>query len=480
MIVPIKVYFLSIFLIVGIVIIAISEIIILIYWLYKLSHYNIEKQYGNTCKSKGFLELICYIACIMLIASATLVFYFSVICKSAFIIIPQNKLSIDLLILHSINLDIDYTVYINKKYDKTNEVKEVDETKLFAIKKEQNEFKKLNQYLLFLVDYKNKVIQKQKRESIFSNTYDDSQEREKQISKFEKLQKLSDNHSLQLFLLKNNELRDCLKKSISDKNRMFLELEYYNERFYSSEEKRIKIFNFLLNKKECNYIKNSILKNLVESIKKGNIQKIIGILENYTGQNIFNQQSKYPDNPEPDKIIFKAEIIASDIYEKFYGDNFIVAILINYLIVDLVVILLFLFKNTYLLDFILALIYILVIIVVFTFTASLSWINDLSVGRKIVIFVFFPALFCSFQTLNFKKPKKYSRFKTLNIIIFPFALIIVAYFILYILYDRKMLVSEDDNYISNFIQILIISLIYLPFIPYIKGQLTRQLSLPKD
>lgn len=151
---------------------------------------------------------------------------------------------------------------------------------------------------------------------------------------------------------------------------------------------------------------------------------------------------------------------------------------------QLIVILLFLFKNTYLLDFILALIYLFVLVIVLIFTASfLSSVNDLfgeNVEIKIIICVFLPTLFSYFQTLNFIKPNKYSRFKTLNIIIFPFALIISAIFALSILYDRKILVSVENNSILNFMLIAIVSLIYLPFIPYIKGQLTRQLSLPKD
>ncbi|MEH2128594.1 hypothetical protein [Nostoc sp.] len=110
---PIKLYHLSSFLIGGIVIIAICELIALIYWLYKQSSYNIEKQYGNLCKSKGFLELFGYSVCIMLIASATLVFYLSVALKSA-IVIPQTDLSIDLLILNSISRNFNKnSIYID-------------------------------------------------------------------------------------------------------------------------------------------------------------------------------------------------------------------------------------------------------------------------------------------------------------------------------------------------------------------------------
>ncbi|MEH2128595.1 hypothetical protein [Nostoc sp.] len=320
-------------------------------------------------------------------------------------------------------------------------------------------------------------MQKQGRKSIFSsNIQEYSRKEEMRISyskrEFLYIQSLQDLH---LFFLKNEKLKDFLKSSISLETLKFIE---YDET--PSLDRTAKIFNYLLNKKEFKSIKNSILANLVESINKGNTQDITLLLENYRGSNISNQQSKSPDTTDIFGIQ-KAEDIAYDIYQNFYSNDFIIVIsLINYLILDLVVLLLFLFKNTYWLDFILAIIYLFILIVVLTFTASLSSVNDLSLIKKIMIFVFLPTLFSYFQTLNFIKPNKYSRFKTLNIIIFPFALIIVAYFILYILYDKKILVSEDDNYMSNFIKITIISLIYLPFIPYIKSQLTKQLSLPKD
>ncbi|MHC5727544.1 MAG: hypothetical protein ACYTXY_26155, partial [Nostoc sp.] len=130
------------------------------------------------------------------------------------------------------------------------------------------------------------------------------------------------------------------------------------------------------------------------------------------------------------------------------------------------------------LDFIFALIYLFVIVVILT--AIASCFNDLPKDRKILFFVFLPTLFSSFQTLNFINTNKYSRLKTLNIIIFPFALIISASFVLLILYDKKILVSKENDYIFDSIKNAIVSLIYLPFIPFIKAQLTRQLFLPKD
>ncbi|MHC5823791.1 MAG: hypothetical protein ACYT04_50145, partial [Nostoc sp.] len=111
----IQVYNLPTFLNVGILIITISEVIALVYWLYKQSLYNIEKEYGNTYKTNGFLELLGYIACVMLIASATSIFYLSVALKSP-IIISQANLSIDLLILNSINIDLTSSRDLKERY----------------------------------------------------------------------------------------------------------------------------------------------------------------------------------------------------------------------------------------------------------------------------------------------------------------------------------------------------------------------------
>ncbi|MDZ7956857.1 MAG: hypothetical protein RMY34_02940 [Aulosira sp. DedQUE10] len=239
---PIKVYHLCSFLIVGIVIIAIGEVIALIYWLYKQSLYNIEKQYGNTCKSNGFLELFGYSACIMLIASVTLVFYLSVALKSA-IVIPQTDLSIDLLILNSINRKIEYI--------------DIDGAKDFVTKIEQNKFKTLNEYLELLRVYEIKLTNKQKRKSIFFNEDYFIQEKQRENSflrgKFNRLYDSEYNQSLQLFLLENKKLRDFLKSSISIETLRFIEFDET-----PSFTQTTKIFNYLLNKKEFKSIKNSI------------------------------------------------------------------------------------------------------------------------------------------------------------------------------------------------------------------------------
>ncbi|MEH2391154.1 MAG: hypothetical protein V7K21_05575 [Nostoc sp.] len=368
----IQVYNLPTFFNVVILIITISEVIALVYWLYKQSIYNIEKEYGNTYKSNGFLEFLGYIACVMLILSATSIFYLSVALKSP-IIIPQAKLSIDLLILNSIN------IYIDSKNSKDTYL---SSAKTF----------KLNEYLKNFIVYNNQVIQKHINESIFSKKYDNEQERIKWISNFKELkekQGISSNQYLQYFLLKN-KLRDSLKDTIkNEKDLIFLEYNNDNNSIYTYsssnpyplpypyDDKRIKIFKYLLNKNKED-IKNSILPNFLELIEKGNPQKIFEIIKYYTGQNISNQQS--------DTDIYtigKAQKNANDIYEIFDNNNLIIRILsINYYTLDLIVLLLFLFKNTYWLDFIFALIYLFVIVVIFTSIASCF--DDLPTDIKVI------------------------------------------------------------------------------------------------
>lgn len=80
----------------------ILSIVLVYYWWHRQSLFNIEKQYSNTHKSNGFLEILSYSVCIFLMFSLSLVFYFSMELKVA-ILVPQTELSIDLLMLDAVD-----------------------------------------------------------------------------------------------------------------------------------------------------------------------------------------------------------------------------------------------------------------------------------------------------------------------------------------------------------------------------------------
>lgn len=307
---------------------------------------------------------------------------------------------------------------------------------------------------------------------------------------------------MQVFILKNKRLRNLLKSSVSLENLILLEsnLDYTYNTFYNGtfgdiinkffiKELNVNvknnkdvssisaIFNDFLNKKDDELIRktfeNSVFAKLVESIRNDNKILIISTIDKYLGQEI------KPLSIE--QKIDKAISNASNIYEIFYYQNFILKnLLINYFLCAYFTLIAFLTVNTsfykgimlmftFLIPFAIAPIFIPVI----QFLNFFFGFSKIYLEIKLFIFIFLPTLFLFYQTINILSIKNFSLLKEVYLIMLPFAVDISAYFIISWI---------DNQFFSNNIslntKLFISSLAHLPFIPYLKSRLVRQLSLP--
>ena len=448
---PFKTYYLSTFLFPGFVILSIGELILFIYWWYKQSLYNIEKQYGKTLPNKIFLEIIGYSICILLIASGTIVFYVSTAVKIQSTI-PRSQVIVDALMLDSILLENKFQEnYVSSQPGYLNRLKAYLNS---------NEFKRKN---ISINCYEDKKTNRSAKPNAFKSPIPAEEQR-----------------GFIAILCKNKELKIYLEKSISteslklliDKNLIFTVpgnvYNYYQE-----------IFDKPLDETTKKYIKDNF-GDLVEAIRKGEIKKIDITINQYIGEDI--------DKTSQTEMFYKLKKAISSslsIYSIFYRwELFKVILFNNYLALNLCLLLLFFFKSTYLIDFIFAFIYIFSTIAALSVTVSLKLFpfND---DWNIIVFVVLPTLFISYQGLGTRK-KKYSRFKTFNLVAFPFAIVVSTFLVIFYFGGknsnfREFIDSETFVNVENiYLVSIIICLVYLPFIPYLKGELIRQLSLPKD
>ncbi|MBW4614568.1 MAG: hypothetical protein KME21_15090 [Desmonostoc vinosum HA7617-LM4] len=71
------------------------------YWWIQQYLYDVKKQYNKIPKKYGFLEILGYATCIVLIASGAITFNLSMSCKMMQVVATHNQLNIDLLVLES-------------------------------------------------------------------------------------------------------------------------------------------------------------------------------------------------------------------------------------------------------------------------------------------------------------------------------------------------------------------------------------------
>ncbi|MDJ0899244.1 MAG: hypothetical protein QNJ55_10570 [Xenococcus sp. MO_188.B8] len=91
----------------GIMVLAI-DITLLIYISTK-QRYDIEKQYGNTSKNKGYLEIIGYMACIIILISPTLIFPWTIRAKASLSGITQQELIADIVTLQAVRENLAFS-----------------------------------------------------------------------------------------------------------------------------------------------------------------------------------------------------------------------------------------------------------------------------------------------------------------------------------------------------------------------------------
>lgn len=489
---PIPIYDLYSFSTIGFVIIGIGAFIVIFAWVDEQYKYNIEKEYGNFLKINAFLEILGYSICIALVTSTSIIFFLLMELKVS-IVIPQTELSIDLLMLETIYAPSSSLTKINfQNYLKPNTIK------IIVI----SDYLTIDEYLVYTNNYLNSnEFKTNKSNSIFSSKYDKQDNKNTYWNINLEARRIREDWVK--IVLENNLFRNSLKNSINIDNLTLL--EYDTNKGYINPEIEIDkniftIFGFGQDTSEIispknqgiiytslgaifkewkqknnklieKAIKNSILPISLKSVKK---EKILSLINKYTNLDIYSKKIKESNFTA---ILSNAITNAFNLYKRFYYHNFLTPILfLNYFFVALAVLLLFLFKYTYLSDFSFAIfflgIYPIGVGYITPFLDSFSWFSNLTLGIKLSFFIGLPTLFVFSQIINPIKIDKYSRFKTFSLVLFPFALDISAFAIVNILFSGNQSISVN-------MKLAIASLFHLPFIPYLKGELVKQLSLPK-
>ena len=129
-------------------------------------------------------------------------------------------------------------------------------------------------------------------------------------------------------------------------------------------------------------------------------------------------------------------------------------------------------------DFIFALVYIFIIVAAVLWFVTVFSSSSLSFEKAMLFFSFLTTIIVSCLAFSRRKIKKYWRFKVLNLIAFPFAVVFFVFSIIVLLNMNKIFPMNNEE-VYNYSSLLAL-LSYIPFIPLLKNELLRQLNLPKD
>lgn len=481
-------------LITGFVIIPIGETILLFYWLYIQFLLNRERQYGHIRKWNGLLELLSYSVCITLIASGLIVFYGVTLFKVK-PVIPRTQLAIDLITLDAIQREgledsKDYFQAL-KNYVNSDEFNNLQKESIFSEKyndkKQQNSKIELFEQRKGLRFEEGKIVVVDREKYINFNSYYG--------------QNLPNNQLC--FLSENN---DSLRRhwyQIEQKTRIFVEYDnsnlFFNYGLY--EDLRCSLFKDLSNKKDIELLKKSSLNHLVEKIKKNKLEEVINPMlkyaapgniddvykfYNYIKKNTPAEVNSRPPSIRNSPVILAADVVrfsARDLYQIFYTFTTFQEILFwYYLLLNLILLLLLLFYSTYMVDFIFALVYIFVLVAVLWFAAGISSSSlSLKPEKVMLVFIFLPTIIIFFLAFSRRKIKRYWRFKVLNLVAFPFAVLVSVYSIIELLERNNIFPMNNERiYIYAYIYRSLALLSYIPIVLLLKNELLRQLKLPKD
>jgi hypothetical protein len=435
----------------GLWIVAIGELILLAYWWYRQFVFSVDKRLTYTKKSNAFLEILGYFICIMLIALPLLVFSSSIHFLQVPKILPREEISIDLIIL---------------------------ETAVINVKPASNpDLKKYFQEMKAGLYLDKEVLKTLQKESIFLDKYDFYKYYKKNRQELTPLQEciVEDNNTINS---EGQQLRKFLKDSITNREDLIL-LEYdiinNTENYYYM----CNIYKYLQSIKGEQLLKQKI--KLVDWIRKNEvIDKITPIINKYIQQN---------KNVNVRSLINALNKAQTD-YRKYYesDSDFVKTWRINYIVITFLSIGVFLFRNTYSIDFIYGIVYVFCLILILFIIASSSPLLEVDAKKfpfdrtsiELVIFIYLPTLFISYQIISSVNSKKYSRFKVLNLIAFPFAIVSSFLSLRYLLPEQAYKIFGLNEDFTNDLYNVLAYLSYLPFIHYLKNQLIKQLTLPKD
>lgn len=481
-------------LITGLVIIPIAETILLFYWLYIQFLLNRERRYGHIRKWNGLLELLSYSVCITLIASGLIVFLLVIQFKVK-PVIPRTQLAIDLITLDAIQREelVDSKDYFQalKTYVNSDEFKTLQKESIFSEKyndEKERHFRKT--YL------RNKY-------SLFSKIRTETFENKEKYYDYDKLYELQSLPYNQLCFLSddNDNLRKYWQTKIAPETRIFVE---YDDNVQLENFLQCSLFKDLSNNKDFELLQKSGFNDLVKKIKNNKIKEVINPMLKYvqlenTYKNILKfeqfiekyKQSSYVELPllsQKKTSVIREAIVAllsaSDLYRTFYTFNTLQFILYwYYFLVNLISLLLLLFYSTYMVDFIFALVYIFLLVAVLWTAALSSSSSSLSLKPEEVIlfFIILPTIIVSWLAVSKRKIKRYWRFKVLNLVAFPFALVVSVFCIIELLEMNKIFPMNNEGvYIYASIYRPLALLSYIPIVPLLKNELLRQLKLPKD
>ncbi|PSB45503.1 hypothetical protein C7B80_16745 [Cyanosarcina cf. burmensis CCALA 770] len=451
-------------LITGLVIIPIGETILLFYWLYIQFLLNGEKRYGYIRKRNGLLELFSYSVCLILITSG-LIFFLVVTPFKAETVISRTQLAIDLITLDAIQRG---GLEDSENYPK---------------------------YLINSVT--SEKLSKLQTESIFSEKYNNREKRHSRKKELEKMLQDAPNKKLmpykQLCFLSddNDNLRKYWQKNISLETRVFVE---YNDHIYFRDYK-CNWLKELSNKGDAELIEKSGFNQLVQKIRNNQLKEVISPMLKYVPPgNIVDipqlitliktdkyMLQVYPRIKSPEMLA--ATVVqrsARNLYQTFYTPTiFQVTLIWNYLLLNLISLLLLLFYSTYMVDFIFTLVPIFLTIAALLFVLTFLS-SSFPLVAIILFFIFLSTIivFVSCLALSRRKIKKYWRFKVLNLVALPFAVVVSAVFFIEIMHSNEIFPMNNEEVYNS--SLLLALLAYIPFVPFLKNELLRQLNLPKD
>jgi hypothetical protein len=407
------------------VILPFFEFVSTIYWCWKHESYNLKKQYSLFYYNKKFkqkfirfsLEMLGYIACIIVIFSPSIALNVSI----QYIISPtfsKTQLVTDLLIIDLI--DIDTFNYIRRKDINT------------------------------ITDF-NVYISKLKVD----------------LEKAEAKDKVDDNNNSYQKSIDRLKLEDPLDKIATDKNIALLENNTIDERTLNLLKDLFKS-----DKTEFTKIKNTV-DEITMSIKNPKSK-------NPKSEKILKQISQYTDLAKENKLAIHKKLHTGKInirtaYTLIY-ENQGLTLPIVFLSLGFIFLLVFLAINTELDDWSKVIggliIYLTIVFLIYSFLPYKLFIFP--------IFIFLPTIIVLCQALLFRRNKFYSSFKTVSLIVFPFAIFISFVSYILILPDNENLNLSDSEIYRILSDKSYLSLVYIPIIWDLKNQLTRQLFLPKQ
>ncbi|MDZ7970463.1 MAG: hypothetical protein RM368_36995 [Nostoc sp. DedSLP03] len=417
---PLKPYHISVLWQINSGVLFIVVIPALFYWCLKQYLFNdifdAVQKFGKVSKNFGLLEILGYSVGVILIASVVIIFNYSIAFKMTYIVVPQNKLNIDLLILNSIE---NINSQNNSKYRTTD----------------------INTYL-----------------EAFK--YKPEKEATKNIC----------NKEYNKLLATNDNIKNILKEKLSCQNVIFLDLK---EGLVDS----IEVFHKLIDNKNNKLITRNIstLANLIESIQKNDqetTKAIQSIINRYSGMSFPSSYSI--------SFLINLSLDNADLIYDYYSDMLTVLFAIYLIcnLVILLIFLFNNIYLTDCVSGILYIVAIgFSCLYIASFLSSYSLLRSLKQEIILSILFFAFALFITYHALSNKKANIYSQFKTLNLIALPFTAVMFTVTIVTIL-SYYNFIEKDSISVRKYY--VIASLAYIPLIPYLKKQLINQLFLPID